>query len=85
MINVDSVEGVSQGVSDYGVDLFGEVERVAVDNVCCAIRAEVRFVFGEGSSGDDRAEAGKGADLDCVFTAVAPCANDDDGFFAIVE
>lgn len=67
------------------MDLFGEVGRVAVDDVCCAIRAEIGFVFGEGSSGDDCAEAGKGADLDCVFTAVAPCANDDDGFFAIVE
>lgn len=58
---------------------------MAVDDVCRAKRAEVGFVFGEGSGGDDGAEASKGADLDCVFTAVAPCPNDDDGFFAIIE
>ena len=67
------------------MDLCGEVGRVAVDDVSCAVRAEVGFIFGEGSGSDDGAEAGKGAGLNGIFTTVAPCANNDDGFFAIVE
>lgn len=85
MIDVDGVEGVDQLVAHDIADLLFYVVRVPIDDVSGAVEAQLSLILLTCCCRDDGAKAGQSADLDGVLPAVAPCADNDDRFFAIVE